>query len=207
VAVKAGAVARASSWVAIGVVTSKGLSHATAVALAHYLAPEDFGVVALAAVATDFVALLQDLGLSPALVQQRGDPRTAAASALRSRRPRSSRRSPPCCRRRDARPRRSALATIMRVLALGTPARGLVPRALLRVARVPCAGDRRRRRARAPRAQWPSDCGAAPGRGASSPATSAPAVQTVLAGRVRARFRSPQRRRRFVQTCCASPAP
>jgi hypothetical protein len=136
VAVNAGAVARASSWVAIGVATSKGLSLATAVALAHFLAPEDFGVVALAAVATDFVALLQDLGLSPALVQRRGDPRTAAATALRLHAGTAVALTLVTLLAADAIARGlgdPALATIVRVLALGTLVRGagLVPRALL----------------------------------------------------------------------------
>jgi O-antigen/teichoic acid export membrane protein len=133
---KAHAVVRASSWVAIGAVASKGLALATAVVLAHFLAPADFGVVALATIATDFVALVQDLGLSPALGQHRGDPRAAAASALRlhagaavaltlatmlAAEPIAHGLGDP------------ALASLVRALALGTLLRGvgLVPRALL----------------------------------------------------------------------------
>jgi PST family polysaccharide transporter len=76
-------VARASTWAALGVAASKGLSLATTLILARVLLPADFGAVALAAVLTDLLLLLQDAGLSPALVQHRGDPRAAAATVLR----------------------------------------------------------------------------------------------------------------------------
>jgi O-antigen/teichoic acid export membrane protein len=45
---------------------------ATAV-LARLLAPEEFGIVAVATVAVVFLTVLQDLGLGPALIQRRGD--------------------------------------------------------------------------------------------------------------------------------------
>ncbi len=45
---------------------------ATAV-LARLLAPEEFGIVAVATVAVSFLTVLQDLGLGPALIQRRGD--------------------------------------------------------------------------------------------------------------------------------------
>jgi PST family polysaccharide transporter len=134
--VKAQAVVRASSWVAIGVAASRGLSLAAAVALAHFLAPADFGLVALAAIATDFVALVQDLGLSPALVQHRGDPRAAAASALRLHAGAAVAltlatvlAAEPIARGLGD----PALASLVRALAFGTLLRGagLVPRALL----------------------------------------------------------------------------
>lgn len=45
---------------------------ATAI-LARLLAPEEFGIVAVATVAVAFLTVLQDLGLGPALIQRRGD--------------------------------------------------------------------------------------------------------------------------------------
>jgi PST family polysaccharide transporter len=75
--------ARASTWAAAGVASSHAVAFGTTLVLARLLSPSDFGTVALATVVTDVLYLLQDLGLSPALVQHRGDPRAAAASALR----------------------------------------------------------------------------------------------------------------------------
>jgi O-antigen/teichoic acid export membrane protein len=76
--VNARAVLRASTWAAVGVAGSKALSLVTSIALARFVAPADFGVVALASVAVELASLVQDFGLSPALVQHRGDARGAA---------------------------------------------------------------------------------------------------------------------------------
>jgi PST family polysaccharide transporter len=129
-------VARASTWAAIGVVASNAIALATTLGLARLLSPADFGTVALATVVTDVLYLLQDLGLSPAVVQHRGEARAAAASALRLHVAAALLLALGLEVAADL-PARAlgdpALASILRVLGLGLLARavGLAPRALL----------------------------------------------------------------------------
>ena len=52
---------------------SKALSLLTISILAHILPPENFGLIALATVATDYLSILSNLGLGSALVQRRGN--------------------------------------------------------------------------------------------------------------------------------------
>jgi len=80
--VTASGLTRALSWSAASFLGSAGLTVAVSVPLAHLLPPEDFGVVALAAAVLGLVAVVQDLGLSPALVQHQGDPEALAFGVL-----------------------------------------------------------------------------------------------------------------------------
>ena len=52
---------------------SKGISLLTVSILAHILPPDNFGLIALATLAIDYLSVLSDLGLGSALVQRRGD--------------------------------------------------------------------------------------------------------------------------------------
>jgi O-antigen/teichoic acid export membrane protein len=63
-------VLRATSWTAFSQVIRQVSQLAVTVVLARLLAPDDFGVVALATVVTGFVILLSDLGTSAAVIQK-----------------------------------------------------------------------------------------------------------------------------------------
>src|SRR5262245_60971480 len=75
-------VGAALSWSATSFVGSAVLAVATSAPLARLLAPDDFGLVAFAMVVLGVVYVVQDLGLSPALVQHRGDAGDAAVGVL-----------------------------------------------------------------------------------------------------------------------------
>lgn len=60
-------------WNYLSFGSSKALSLLTVSILAHILPPEDFGLVALATLAIDYLSILSDLGLGAALVQRRGN--------------------------------------------------------------------------------------------------------------------------------------
>jgi O-antigen/teichoic acid export membrane protein len=63
-------VLRATSWTAFSQVIRQVSQLAVTLVLARLLAPDDFGVVALATVVTGFVILLSDLGTSAAVIQK-----------------------------------------------------------------------------------------------------------------------------------------
>jgi PST family polysaccharide transporter len=56
----------------------KGLVFLTTAILARLLTPEDFGLVAVATIAVDYLSILKDLGLGEALIQRRRDVEQAA---------------------------------------------------------------------------------------------------------------------------------
>lgn len=58
-------------WGAAGQIARQSITLATAVLLARFLSPEDFGLFAMAQVLVGFAALFSDLGLGTALIQNR----------------------------------------------------------------------------------------------------------------------------------------
>src|SRR3712207_3088025 len=62
---------RAARWPLLSGVLQGGLQFAVGVALARLLAPDDFGIAALASVVVGLAALLLDLGIGSAVIQRR----------------------------------------------------------------------------------------------------------------------------------------
>lgn len=69
----AGRTVRGVLWNYGSFVFSKAMVLVATAILARLLAPEEFGIVAVATVAVTFLTVLQDLGLGPALIQRRDD--------------------------------------------------------------------------------------------------------------------------------------
>jgi O-antigen/teichoic acid export membrane protein len=65
--------ARGAAWNLTSYGLSKGVVLVTTAVLARLLSPEDFGLVAIATVAITYVAIIQDAGLTGALIQRRED--------------------------------------------------------------------------------------------------------------------------------------
>jgi len=65
-------------WIYLSFGLSKGLNLVTISILAHILPPEDFGIVALATLAIDYLSILNDLGLGAALIQRQKNVEEAA---------------------------------------------------------------------------------------------------------------------------------
>lgn len=76
------------SWSFFNLASARVLSLASGIVMARLLAPRDFGVFAIALVATELLLSLNDVGLVAALVRHQGDParlaRTAVTLALAS---------------------------------------------------------------------------------------------------------------------------
>lgn len=70
---------RGSAWAIVGYGGTQALSLVTMLVLARILAPEDFGVVALALALLAVAQIAQESGLGAALIVHRGDLRSAAA--------------------------------------------------------------------------------------------------------------------------------
>jgi len=70
--------ARAVMWNYVSFASGRLLVLATMVVLARLLTPEEFGIVAFAAVAVNWLAVLKDLGLGGAVIQRRDDTEEAA---------------------------------------------------------------------------------------------------------------------------------
>jgi O-antigen/teichoic acid export membrane protein len=71
---------RSSAWAVLGYGGTQALSFLTMLVLARLLAPEDFGVVALAIAIIAVAQVAQESGMGAALIVHRGDLRRAAAS-------------------------------------------------------------------------------------------------------------------------------
>jgi lipopolysaccharide exporter len=71
---------RSSGWAVLGYGGSHALSFLTLLVMARLLAPDDFGVVALALAILAVAQVAQESGLGAALIVHRGDLRRAAAS-------------------------------------------------------------------------------------------------------------------------------
>jgi len=69
---------RASKWSSLAEITSKGISPLIFIILAKILAPEAFGIVAIAAMIINFSQIFWDAGLSKALIQREDDVADAA---------------------------------------------------------------------------------------------------------------------------------
>ncbi|MDH3712839.1 MAG: lipopolysaccharide biosynthesis protein [Gammaproteobacteria bacterium] len=67
----AGKTVRAAAWSYTSFALGKGIVVVTLVVLARLLAPEEFGVVGFATLVVAYLSILQDLGLSYALIQRR----------------------------------------------------------------------------------------------------------------------------------------
>lgn len=70
----AGSITAGARWALLAGLVARLGGPAFLVILAHILAPEDFGLMAVAMVVIAFVTLFQDLGLKPALVQRADAP-------------------------------------------------------------------------------------------------------------------------------------
>lgn len=70
----AGSITAGARWALLSGLVAKLGGPAFLVVLARILAPEDFGLMAVAMVVVAFAALFQDLGLKPALVQRKDAP-------------------------------------------------------------------------------------------------------------------------------------
>jgi O-antigen/teichoic acid export membrane protein len=71
---------RSSAWAVLGYGGTQALSFVTMLVMARLLAPDDFGVVALALAILAVAQVAQESGLGAALIVHRGDLRRAAAS-------------------------------------------------------------------------------------------------------------------------------
>ena len=71
---------RSSAWAVLGYGGTQGLSFLTMLVLARLLAPDDFGVAALALAILAVAQVAQESGMGAALIVHRGDLRRAAAS-------------------------------------------------------------------------------------------------------------------------------
>lgn len=69
---------RGLGWTYFSFGLTKALNLVAISILAHILPPEDFGVVALATLAIDYLSILNDLGVGAALIQRKGDIENAA---------------------------------------------------------------------------------------------------------------------------------
>ena len=70
------------SWVALIVYANRVLGFITTLILAKYLAPEDFGLVAIASMIIEILNLFKDMGLSEALIYQKHDIKKASSTAF-----------------------------------------------------------------------------------------------------------------------------
>ncbi len=70
------------AWTYLAFVAGRGTNFVATIALARILAPEDFGLMALALVAVRYLEAMNDMGLGPALVRATGDPRYAGRVAF-----------------------------------------------------------------------------------------------------------------------------
>jgi len=77
-----GVVVRGARWAAGAYYANMGVRLGVSIALARLLGPAEFGLMALAMVVVGLVALVQDSGISAALVQHRGALEQAAATAV-----------------------------------------------------------------------------------------------------------------------------
>jgi len=73
--------ARAVMWNYVSFASGKFLVLATTAALARLLTPAEFGIVAFATVAVNWLGVLKDLGLGGAVIQRRDDTEEAAQTA------------------------------------------------------------------------------------------------------------------------------
>jgi O-antigen/teichoic acid export membrane protein len=73
---------RGLRWSFANMVAARGLSLASGVVLARLLAPRDYGVFAIALVATDVILSVNDVGLIAAIVRHQGDVRRAARTVF-----------------------------------------------------------------------------------------------------------------------------
>ncbi len=73
--------ARAVMWNYVSFASGKMLVLATTAVLARLLTPEEFGIVAFATVAVNWLGVLKDLGLGGAVIQRRDDTEEAAQTA------------------------------------------------------------------------------------------------------------------------------
>ncbi|TQK71242.1 oligosaccharide flippase family protein [Nocardioides sp. SLBN-35] len=71
-----------SGWLGLGAVAAKTCQTAVLLVFAAVLAPDEFGIISLAAVLLNVCVVVADLGTSTALVPFRGDAERAARSAL-----------------------------------------------------------------------------------------------------------------------------
>jgi len=69
---------RGLGWTYFSFGLTKVLNLISVSILAHLLPPEDFGIVALATLAIDYLSVLNDLGVGAALIQRKGDIEKAA---------------------------------------------------------------------------------------------------------------------------------
>lgn len=68
-------------WVALIAYSNRALGLVTTLILAKVLAPEDFGVVAIASILTEVLRVAKDMGFSEALIYQKRDDQTAIDTA------------------------------------------------------------------------------------------------------------------------------
>src|SRR5918999_488472 len=71
---------RSSAWAVLGYGSTQGLSFLSMLVLARLLAPDDFGVAALALAILAVAQVAQESGMGAALIVHRGDVQKAAAS-------------------------------------------------------------------------------------------------------------------------------
>jgi hypothetical protein len=64
---------RGTFWNYTSFAVSKGLMFISTVILARILAPEDFGLLALGLIAINYLDILNELGIGPALIYHKGD--------------------------------------------------------------------------------------------------------------------------------------
>jgi len=70
------------SWMALIVYGNRVLGFVTTLILAKFLAPKDFGLIAIASMIIEILNLFKDIGLSEALIYQKGDIKKASNTAF-----------------------------------------------------------------------------------------------------------------------------
>lgn len=69
-------------WVGLTVYSERALGFLTTLILAKYVAPQDFGIIALASIMIEVLLMFKDLGINQALIYQRDDIRKTSVTAF-----------------------------------------------------------------------------------------------------------------------------
>lgn len=69
-------------WVGLTVYSERALGFATTLILAKYVAPQDFGIIALASIMIEVLMMFKDLGINQALIFQKEDIRKTSITAF-----------------------------------------------------------------------------------------------------------------------------
>ena len=78
-------IAASFAWVALPNYLNRALGFVTTLILEKLLVPEEFGIVAIAIMVRDYLYIAKDMGVSQAIIYQKGDVRHTLSDNTRSR--------------------------------------------------------------------------------------------------------------------------